>query len=172
MVVEALMLTCVWGLFVWGTTVWQMTLAYLLYGVASASETAYYSYLYAVVDKEHYKKITSYTRTSIMLGQFFAYSGGQIIYSAGWVSYKFLNDFSFGAEIFALGVALICPSVKRRLPAIETDTEPASNSNESVKTNSSDSVVVVADEAKFPEKQSEPAEEIIVNELEAIAPAM
>uniref|UniRef100_A0A914Y811 Thiamine transporter 2 n=1 Tax=Panagrolaimus superbus TaxID=310955 RepID=A0A914Y811_9BILA len=106
-----------------------------------------------------------------MLGQFFAYSGGQIIYSADWVSYKFLNDFSFGAEIFALGVALICPSVKRKLPEIEID--PIPTSDKSVKTDSNDSVVVVADETKnSSDRNPNPAENVIVNELEAIAPAI
>uniref|UniRef100_A0A914QV55 Uncharacterized protein n=1 Tax=Panagrolaimus davidi TaxID=227884 RepID=A0A914QV55_9BILA len=97
-----------------------------------------------------------------MLGQFFAYSGGQIAYSAGWVSYEFLNDFSFGAEIFALGIALVCPSVKRKV--LENDAEPNSNSTDSV---------VIADETRFPEKPSDSTEDVIVvNEFEAIAPAI
>ena len=50
------------ALLVWGNGVVAMQTMQIIYGVASASEVAYYSYSYAAVPQEHYHKVTAYTR--------------------------------------------------------------------------------------------------------------
>lgn len=66
----------------------------LLSGIASAAEIAYYSYMYAVVDQKHYKKITSYIRAAALVGKFFAFGLAQFLVSTGYGSYLLLNQVS------------------------------------------------------------------------------
>ncbi|KAK6051557.1 reduced folate carrier [Cooperia oncophora] len=43
-----------------------MQLMQIFFGLASAAEVAYYSYMYAVVDEQHYRKVTSYIRSAAL----------------------------------------------------------------------------------------------------------
>ena len=38
----------------------------VVYGTYMATEIAYYTYIYAKVDREHYPKVTSHTRASVL----------------------------------------------------------------------------------------------------------
>ena len=38
------------------------------YGIATSTEVAYYSYIYAKVDSDKYQKVTSFTRVATLLG--------------------------------------------------------------------------------------------------------
>jgi thiamine transporter 2/3 len=53
---------------------------------------AYFSYLYAIVKKKHYKRITSYIRTASILGKFLAYTLGQVLISTEFGDYLLLNQ--------------------------------------------------------------------------------
>lgn len=45
-----------------------MQLLEFFFGLATASDIAYYSYIYSVVDPEHYKRVTSYCRSITLFG--------------------------------------------------------------------------------------------------------
>ncbi|XP_053315905.1 thiamine transporter 2 [Spea bombifrons] len=61
------------------------------YGLVTATEVAYYSYIYSVVDTEHYQKVTSYCRSITLVGFTVAAVLGQILVSLAGVSYFYLN---------------------------------------------------------------------------------
>uniref|UniRef100_A0A914RMI0 Uncharacterized protein n=1 Tax=Parascaris equorum TaxID=6256 RepID=A0A914RMI0_PAREQ len=63
--------------FGWGVFSQQVGMAF--YGIASAAEIAFYSYIYAKVDKGDYQKLTSWTRASTMAGRTFGYLLSQLI---------------------------------------------------------------------------------------------
>ena len=44
------------------------------YGIATSTEVAYYSYIYAKVDSDKYQKVTSFTRVATLLGIFISSS--------------------------------------------------------------------------------------------------
>uniref|UniRef100_A0A915DFL3 Uncharacterized protein n=1 Tax=Ditylenchus dipsaci TaxID=166011 RepID=A0A915DFL3_9BILA len=44
-----------------------------VYGIASASEIAFFSYIYARLEKDQYRKLTSWTRAGTMAGRTFGY---------------------------------------------------------------------------------------------------
>lgn len=67
----------------------------LILGIASSSDIAYNSYLYAIVEKKDFKRVTSYTRTSTMVGKFLAYSLGQLIITMQIGDYLLLNKAYF-----------------------------------------------------------------------------
>jgi thiamine transporter 2/3 len=64
----------------------------IAFGIASSSEIAYFSYVYAVVDKRHFQKLTSYVRTATLIGKFFAFSMAQFLITTNVGSYTLLNQ--------------------------------------------------------------------------------
>jgi hypothetical protein len=109
LVLEAVSLLATWLLLIYGTSLWHMQLMQICFGailntiphhffhfpcpgIASSADVAYYSYLYAVVSKKHYRRTTSYIRTASMLGKFLAYSLGQLLISTELGDYLLLNQ--------------------------------------------------------------------------------
>lgn len=70
----------------------QSVFHHIISGLATAARIAYYSYIYAIVKKEHYKTITSYIRAAEFVGGFFAYGLGQFLVSFNYASYLLLNQ--------------------------------------------------------------------------------
>lgn len=86
-----------------------------MYGIASSTEVAYYTYIYAKVDKETYKKVTSHTYTAILLGNFIAAVLSQLLVSTELMNYKELTYLTLGSVTIALGIACFLPSVKQSI---------------------------------------------------------
>lgn len=80
-----------------------------------ATEVAYYTYIYAKVDKEHYLKVTSHTRAAILTGRFVAGAMGQALVTTEAMDYRQLNFITFGAQICSTVWALFLPNVKSSL---------------------------------------------------------
>lgn len=80
-----------------------------------ATEVAYYTYIYAKVDKQHYLKVTSHTRAATLAGRFVASLLGQILVSTETMDYRQLNFITFGAQIAATIWATCLPNVKTSL---------------------------------------------------------
>ncbi len=59
-----------WILLVFGSGVPLMQLMQFTYGIATSTEIAYYTYIYAKVDSRHFQRVTAFTRTAILLGFF------------------------------------------------------------------------------------------------------
>jgi thiamine transporter 2/3 len=56
LVLESIAYILVWSALIWGRSVLSQQIGELMYGVATATEIAYYAYIYAKVDKTHYQK--------------------------------------------------------------------------------------------------------------------
>ncbi|VDL74939.1 unnamed protein product [Nippostrongylus brasiliensis] len=95
-VLEGASLCATWALLVWGEGVRQMQLMQICFGLASAAEIAYYSYLYAVVDEVHYRTVTSYIRSAALVGKLLAFALAQFLVSTGLGSYLLLNQKGIG----------------------------------------------------------------------------
>lgn len=61
-----------------------------------ASEVAYYTYIYAKVNKEEYQRVTGYTRASLLAGRFIAAVLAQLLYSFKMMDERELNYISLG----------------------------------------------------------------------------
>ncbi|WKY15533.1 hypothetical protein Q1695_000763 [Nippostrongylus brasiliensis] len=110
-VLEGASLCATWALLVWGEGVRQMQLMQICFGLASAAEIAYYSYLYAVVDEVHYRTVTSYIRSAALVGKLLAFALAQFLVSTGLGSYLLLNQISLGAVCVVFVIALTLPAV-------------------------------------------------------------
>ncbi|VDK74954.1 unnamed protein product [Litomosoides sigmodontis] len=132
-VLEAVSLCGTWALLLWGKTIWHMQLMQIMFGISSAAEIAYYSYLYAVVNQKYYKLITSYIRAAALVGKFFAFGLAQFLISFQYGSYLLLNQISFGSVCIVLGIATILPSIPSKLngnEAVKTDEDALKHAHE------------------------------------------
>ena len=94
-----------------GHSVAIMQLMQFAYGVATATEIAYYAYIYAAVSSHHYQKVTSYTRMAILCGRSCAGFLGQILVSLHAADLYTLNIISTVSVCIALVLALLLPNV-------------------------------------------------------------
>ena len=90
------------------------------YGIATSTEVAYYTYIYAKVPKSDYQQVTSFTRVAILLGRFVSGISSQLLvsgYKVGLPSldYRQLNYISLVSVSLATLVSFLLPNVKRTL---------------------------------------------------------
>uniref|UniRef100_A0AC35U508 Thiamine transporter 2 n=1 Tax=Rhabditophanes sp. KR3021 TaxID=114890 RepID=A0AC35U508_9BILA len=95
-------------LLVFGGSLLSQQLAWVCYGIASASEIAFFAYIYAILNKEQYQKLTTWTRAATMGGRCFGYLVAQAILLAGFGNYLTLNQIALTVPciVFALCVCL------------------------------------------------------------------
>lgn len=98
-----------WLLLTFGSTVGEMQAMQCLYGWATATEVAYYSYIYAAIDERHYQKATSYVRGAVLIGRCVAYTVSQIIISLIPGQHMLLNYISLAAMAAICLIALFLP---------------------------------------------------------------
>ncbi|XP_055640796.1 thiamine transporter 1-like isoform X2 [Toxorhynchites rutilus septentrionalis] len=111
-VVNGLSGIIVWSMLIWTTSLQALKILEVFYGTYCAAEIAYYSYVYAKVDREHYQKVTSQTRAAIYCGRFLAGVLAQTLVYFNAMNYKQLNYLSLAAQTSATVWALLLPSVK------------------------------------------------------------
>ena len=98
-------------LLIWGTSIAAMQWMQVAYGIATATEIAYFSYIYAAVSIVHFKKVTSYVRAIRLFGQSIGGIVGQILISTQAVNYLTLNYFSLVSVSIACVIAIFLPEV-------------------------------------------------------------
>ncbi|KAH8292162.1 hypothetical protein KR054_006451 [Drosophila jambulina] len=106
------------GILLWSTLIWTTTLAGLqavevLYGFYQAGEVAYYSYIYAQVDKQYYPRVTSHTRAAMFVGKLVAGILAQLIIGLDWMNYKQLFYITVSSQVVALLWAFFLPKVDK-----------------------------------------------------------
>lgn len=98
-----------WVLLLWAHGIPAMKCMQVTYGLATACEIGYFSYLYVIVSKEHFQKVASFTKAASLFGKFVAYLCGQLFVSFDVLDYFQLNIFSFVSVIIAFIITLILP---------------------------------------------------------------
>ena len=98
-------------LLIWARGVLSMQFMQFGYGVATGAEVAYYSYIYAVVDRGHYLLVTSYTRAAVLVGRMMSGVVGQLLISFQVTDYLTLNYISLGSVSIACCITLLLPKV-------------------------------------------------------------
>ncbi|KAL3070037.1 hypothetical protein niasHT_033547 [Heterodera trifolii] len=111
---EAVSLVSCWLLLVFGTTLGQMQLMQICFGISTAAGIAYNTYLYAVVHKKHYKKVTSYLRMATMVGKFLAFCAGQVLISTGIGDFMLLNQLTLFVSSSLIPIVLLLPMPKKQ----------------------------------------------------------
>ena len=91
-----------WSLLLWTSSFTALYFVQVCYGFFMASEVAYYTYMYAKVDKEKYQKVTGHARASLLSGRFIASVLAQILVSFNLMNLRELNYISLGGELMSL----------------------------------------------------------------------
>ena len=137
---EGLTYLATWALLLWAWGIPLMKLMQMFYGLATATEVAYYSYIYAAVSEDHYQQVSSYTRSATLTGSFIAGVLGQLIYSLSKNKDTLftLNIISMTSVAIATALSLLLPKVTsstyfhRKRPNVHTQNSalPDSSSSE------------------------------------------
>ncbi|XP_045472829.1 folate-like transporter 3 [Harmonia axyridis] len=105
----------VWSMLIWTPTLLMMQLMEVFYGAFISCDIAYFTYMYAKVDKEHYPQVTSNTRMAYLLGRSTSGILGQVLSTYDIMDYKELNYITLGAMMFATITSLFLPSVQNTI---------------------------------------------------------
>ncbi|XP_051869839.1 thiamine transporter 1-like isoform X2 [Pristis pectinata] len=87
----------------------------LFYGMTTASEVAYYSYIYTVVDFNKYQKVTGYCRCATLVGYTVGSIAGQILVSFTEVSLFHLNVISLVCAAVAFFTSTLLPMPQKSM---------------------------------------------------------
>ncbi|KAH8295106.1 hypothetical protein KR018_007213 [Drosophila ironensis] len=105
----------IWGAWIFTTTLPVLQATEVLYGFYSATEVAYYSYIYAKVDKQFYPKVTSHTRAATFVGKLVAGLLAQLVIGLQWLNLKHLFYITILPQFLALLWAFGLPKVTKSL---------------------------------------------------------
>uniref|UniRef100_A0A914R2Y9 Reduced folate transporter n=1 Tax=Panagrolaimus davidi TaxID=227884 RepID=A0A914R2Y9_9BILA len=81
-------------------------------GLVRASDLAFFSYIYGVLEKDQYKRFTSWTRAGTMAGRTGAYLFSQILILTHWSDYHTMNKMAFYIASTALLVCFFLPRIR------------------------------------------------------------
>lgn len=112
LIIDGLAYIATWSLLLWAQGVPLMKLMQVTYGLATAGDIGYFSYLYAKVKMDHFRKVASFTRAANLIGKFVAYLMGQLFVSFEVMDFYQLNFISFGSVCIAFIIALFLPRAK------------------------------------------------------------
>lgn len=100
-----------YSVLLWTESLLALQLGQIIFGAFMAAEIAYYTYMYAKVDRSQYQKVTGHVRAAILTGRFSASFLGQVLYSFELMNTRELNYITLGAQALSLPLAIILPSV-------------------------------------------------------------
>nr|XP_014966520.2 thiamine transporter 2 isoform X1 [Macaca mulatta] len=104
-----------WLLLLFGQGVKTMQVVEFFYGMVTATEVAYYAYIYSVVSPEHYQRVSGYCRSVTLV----AYTAGsvlaQLLVSLANLSYFYLNVISLASVSVAFLFSLFLPMPKKSM---------------------------------------------------------
>lgn len=92
-----------------------MQLLEFFFGLATASEVAYYSYIYSVVEPAHYQKVTGYCRSVTLFGSAAGSLTGQLLLSLAKVRLVHLVIITLASSAVAFVAPWFLPMPKRSL---------------------------------------------------------
>lgn len=97
----------VYVLLLWTTSMGALQACQVFYGLFMATEVAYFTYIYATVDRDHYPAVTGFTKSAMLVGRFTAAVLGQLLVSFRLFDFRQLNYITLGSEcIVAIDMAL------------------------------------------------------------------
>lgn len=105
----------IWSMLLWTTSLQALMTLEFFYGTYMAAEVAYYTYIYAKVDKKHYPKVTSHTRAAMFVGKLVASISAQLLLNFDLMDYRDLNYITLATQILATLWAFSLPKVDRSL---------------------------------------------------------
>ncbi|XP_012604949.2 thiamine transporter 2-like [Microcebus murinus] len=104
-----------WLLLLFGQGVMSMQVVEFFYGMVTATEVAYYAYIYSVVSPEHYQRVSSYCRSVTLVAYTAASVLAQLLVSLAHLSYFYLYVISLVSVSIAFIFSLFLPMPKKSM---------------------------------------------------------
>ena len=89
----------IWSMLLWSNGKFNLKLLEAIYGTYCATEIAYFTYIYAKVDRQHYQRVTSHTRAALLCGRFIAASLAQFLVYYKLMDYRELNYITLAGKL-------------------------------------------------------------------------
>ncbi|NWW44491.1 S19A3 protein, partial [Pedionomus torquatus] len=119
-----------WLLLLFAHGVLAMQMVEFFYGMATATEVAYYAYIYSVVSTDHYQRVTSYCRSITLVAATVAAVLGQLLVSLAGVSYFHLNAITLASVSLAFLCSLFLPMPQKSMFFHRKDVSPPASGPE------------------------------------------
>lgn len=81
----------IWSLLSFNDSLLSLKIVESVYGTYQACGIAYFSYIYAKTDKEHFQVVTSHTRAAILIGRFVSAISSQLLHEFNIIDFRQLN---------------------------------------------------------------------------------
>lgn len=104
-----------WLLLLFAHGLVAMQVVEFFYGMVTATEVAYYAYIYSVVSADHYQRVTSYCRSITLVAATFAAVLGQLLVSLADVSYFHLNAITLASVSLAFVCSFLLPMPQKSM---------------------------------------------------------
>ncbi|XP_027622243.1 thiamine transporter 2 isoform X2 [Tupaia chinensis] len=114
-ILQGLSFIITWLLLLFGQGVKAMQAVEFFYGMVTATEVAYYAYIYSVVSPEHYQKVSGYCRSITLVAYTAASVLAQLLVTLVNLSYFYLNVISMVSVSVAFLFSLFLPMPKKSL---------------------------------------------------------
>jgi len=88
----------IWSMLIWTTSLLSLQILEFFYGTYMAAEVAYYTYIYAKVDKKYYPRVTSHTRAAMFAGKLVSGITSQLMINLELMNYKELNYITLASK--------------------------------------------------------------------------
>ncbi|VFV32476.1 thiamine transporter 2-like [Lynx pardinus] len=114
-ILQGISFVVTWLLLLFGQGVRAMQVVEFFYGMVTATEVAYYAYIYSVVSPEHYQKVSGYCRSVTLVAYTVASVLAQLLVSLASLSYFHLNVISLASVCVALLFSLFLPMPEKSM---------------------------------------------------------
>ncbi|XP_042649432.1 thiamine transporter 2 isoform X2 [Tyto alba] len=104
-----------WLLLLFAHGVVAMQVVEFFYGMVTATEVAYYAYIYSVVSTDRYQRVTSYCRSITLVAATVAAVLGQLLVSLAGVSYFHLNAITLASVSLAFVCSFFLPMPQKSM---------------------------------------------------------
>ncbi|XP_035712504.1 thiamine transporter 1 isoform X2 [Folsomia candida] len=101
-----------WAILILGSDLEAIIWVEVFYGIACSTEVAYYTYTYAKVEKDRYKKVTSHTSSALYAGKFVGGLLAQLLVTFQLMNYHQLTCLTLAFSILGFIATLFLPKVK------------------------------------------------------------
>ncbi|NXG81224.1 S19A3 protein, partial [Baryphthengus martii] len=125
LLLQGLSFIITWLLLLFAHGVAAMQVVEFFYGMVTATEVAYYAYIYSVVSPQRYQKVTSYCRSVTLAAATVAAVLGQLLVSFADVSYFHLNAITLASVSLAFLCSFFLPMPQKSMFFHRRDTSEA-----------------------------------------------
>ncbi|XP_061537444.1 solute carrier family 19 member 3b [Phycodurus eques] len=114
-VVQGLFLVSNYVLLCFAPGLLAMVFLEIHYAVVTATEVAYFSYIYSVISLENYQRATGYLRSAMLFGYTFGAGLGQVLVSLAGLDYFDINAITLGTTSVAFLISFWLPRPRRSM---------------------------------------------------------